>query len=240
MITSFNRDSCANLPGVVCFHFAPATQVCEWPERDGVYINEEPDFTAPYEWLSGFAVMDSADFNEEPEETGAGTRYNTSFTGLFPKNSPGVLQLFSQMEKATHVIRITDKHGQIRLCGSPENPLRFRFTQNLGTGADSLNSYRFEFYGSSYEPSPYIINGAVPPIMPPFPPCPPNPGGGGENFERRHEFTGTYSYMAYAPQGSSESATVWVHTRINVAPDGTTTKGTATGAWTNRASLTYI
>lgn len=63
--------------------------------------------------------------------------------------------------------------------------------------------------------------------------------GGGETFERRHEFTGTYSYMAYAPEGSAESAGVWIITRINVAADGTTTKGTATGAWTNRYSLIY-
>lgn len=66
-----------------------------------------------------------------------------------------------------------------------------------------------------------------------------NTGGGGETFERRHEFTGTYSYMAYAPEGSAESAGVWIITRINVAADGTTTKGTATGAWDNRYSLTY-
>lgn len=58
--------------------------------------------------------------------------------------------------------------------------------------------------------------------------------------ERRHEFTGTYSYMAYAPEGSAESAGVWIITRINVAADGSTTKGTATGAWNNRYSLTYI
>lgn len=60
--------------------------------------------------------------------------------------------------------------------------------------------------------------------------------GGGE---RRHEFTGTYSYMAYAPEGSAENAGVWIITRINVATDGSTTKGTATGAWNNRYSLTY-
>jgi hypothetical protein len=58
--------------------------------------------------------------------------------------------------------------------------------------------------------------------------------------ERRHDFTTPYSYMAYAPKGSADSASVWTITRINVAPDGSTTKGTATGAWTNRASLIYI
>ena len=57
--------------------------------------------------------------------------------------------------------------------------------------------------------------------------------------ERRHDFTGTYSYMAYAPEGSTDSASVWTITRINVAPDGSTTKGKATGAWTNRYSLIY-
>ena len=57
---------------------------------------------------------------------------------------------------------------------------------------------------------------------------------------RRHEWTGTYDYIGYAPYGSTESNNVWTITRMIISLSGVVTKGVATGSWTNRASLTYI
>jgi hypothetical protein len=59
-------------------------------------------------------------------------------------------------------------------------------------------------------------------------------------LDRLHAFASPYDYNGHASQGSSQSAAVWTITRLTLASDGTTTKGVATGAWTNRASLTYI
>lgn len=59
-------------------------------------------------------------------------------------------------------------------------------------------------------------------------------------LDRLHAFSSPYDYNGHAAQGSSTSAAVWTITRLTIANDGTTTKGVATGAWTNRASLTYI
>lgn len=52
--------------------------------------------------------------------------------------------------------------------------------------------------------------------------------------------TNSYDYMGVAKYGTATSASTWTITRIIVASNGTTTTGTATGAWDNRASLTYI
>ena len=57
--------------------------------------------------------------------------------------------------------------------------------------------------------------------------------------ERRHAFAAPYSYNGTATAGTADSASGWAITRIAVAADGTTTVATATGAWTDRASLTY-
>lgn len=58
--------------------------------------------------------------------------------------------------------------------------------------------------------------------------------------EKRHEWTGTYDYMAWADYGTSESSSTWTITRMTISSAGAVTKGVATGSWTNRASLTYI
>ena len=56
---------------------------------------------------------------------------------------------------------------------------------------------------------------------------------------RRHAYAAPHSYCATAVVGTLDSAAVWSITRITVAADGTTTSAHATGAWTERATLTY-
>tara|TARA_R110000868_G_scaffold19150_5_gene82787 strand:+ start:153 stop:425 length:273 start_codon:yes stop_codon:yes gene_type:complete len=67
-------------------------------------------------------------------------------------------------------------------------------------------------------------------------------GGGGAGVgERRHEWTGTYSYCGVAETGASESASVWTITRLTVSGAGAVTStGMASAvAWTDRATATY-
>ena len=63
--------------------------------------------------------------------------------------------------------------------------------------------------------------------------------GGSSKMSKRHEWTGIYDYMAWAPYGSNESSNVWTITRLIISSAGEVTKGKATGAWSDRASLTY-
>jgi hypothetical protein len=65
-------------------------------------------------------------------------------------------------------------------------------------------------------------------------------GPAGIASARRHAFATPHSYTATAPAGTADSASGWTVTRITVAAAGTTTTGTASGAWTDRASLTYV
>lgn len=57
---------------------------------------------------------------------------------------------------------------------------------------------------------------------------------------KKHEWTGTYDYIAWAKLGTAESASEWNITRLSISSAGNVTKGTAVGAWTDRASLTYV
>lgn len=63
--------------------------------------------------------------------------------------------------------------------------------------------------------------------------------GGSSKMSKRHEWTGVYDYMAWAPYGSSESSNVWTITRLIISSAGNVTKGVAEGAWSNRATLIY-
>jgi hypothetical protein len=60
-----------------------------------------------------------------------------------------------------------------------------------------------------------------------------------DNYLVQSAFSSPYSYIGRAPTGTATTSSGWDITRIEVASDGSTTTLNATGAWTNRASLTY-
>jgi hypothetical protein len=64
-------------------------------------------------------------------------------------------------------------------------------------------------------------------------------GGGGTNYERRSDYVYPYQYSGTAPVGTLDSGT-WIIKRIDFTTPGSPTTLSATGAWTNRYSLTYI
>ncbi len=58
--------------------------------------------------------------------------------------------------------------------------------------------------------------------------------------DRKHDFNDPYSYCGIAPANSLTSAFVWDITRINVSPNGATTKASASNAsWDDRYSTIY-
>ena len=72
-------------------------------------------------------------------------------------------------------------------------------------------------------------------------------GVGATEYIRRSDYTGSldpnvnYLYTGYAPVGSAESATVWTLSRLAISASGdTVTQITASAAWTNRYSYTYL
>jgi len=72
-------------------------------------------------------------------------------------------------------------------------------------------------------------------------------GVGATEYIRRSDYTSSldpnvnYLYTGYAPVGSAESATVWTLSRLAISASGdTTTQVTASAAWTNRYSYTYL
>jgi hypothetical protein len=66
-----------------------------------------------------------------------------------------------------------------------------------------------------------------------------NVNGGSQSYEVRHVYSDPYSYTGTAVDGTSESASGWIITRLQISSSGTTTKTNASGAWSNRTSLSY-
>jgi hypothetical protein len=66
-----------------------------------------------------------------------------------------------------------------------------------------------------------------------------NTPSGSTDYLVKSAFAAPYNYIGRAALGTAEGDATWDITRIEVASDGSTTVLNATGAWTNRASLSY-
>ena len=63
-------------------------------------------------------------------------------------------------------------------------------------------------------------------------------GGGGTDYERKSDYVYPYQYSGSAAVGTPDSG-IWVIKRIDFTTPGSPVTLQATGAWTNRYSLTY-
>jgi hypothetical protein len=63
--------------------------------------------------------------------------------------------------------------------------------------------------------------------------------GGSSSYLVQSAFAAPYNYIGRAPLGTATTSSGWDITRIEVASSGSTTVLNATGAWSNRASLSY-
>ncbi len=64
-------------------------------------------------------------------------------------------------------------------------------------------------------------------------------GSGSSSYLVQSAFASPYHYMGRAPIGTSTSSVGWDIARIEIDSNGSTTTLNSTGAWTNRASLSY-
>lgn len=67
----------------------------------------------------------------------------------------------------------------------------------------------------------------------------PQAGGAGVTYERRSDYVYPYVYSGTAPVGTLDSGT-WTIKRVDFTTPGSPITLQATGAWTNRYSLTYV
>ena len=105
------------------------------------------------------------------------------------------------------------KWNGIRWVGQPQPISPSRLS---GEGAEIGDVLTFD--GENYSPVPLVNSKTI----------------------ARAAWDSPYHYYGTAPTGTAESSTGWTITRMTTDADGVVTaSGTASGAWSNRASLSY-
>ena len=144
-----------NMGGNESFYFSPVGNIKTLPDPVNSIISSSIDFYSSYDFYIGKANYKSLDFSESQKETDGGPVYNISIKGFYPGLNATMLNLFTEMAKYSHIVKITDFNENIRIAGTKQAPLKFKFSQVTGSEPGSKNGYNFEFYTQSKNPVPY-------------------------------------------------------------------------------------
>lgn len=152
-------DGIENMGGNIPeFLFSPVSKIASVPEPVNELITGEVTFSGSNDWYTGNSAPDSLEFTEEQADGGDGKPFSTRITGFLPRLSADMLALMREMSQTEHIVLITDKNGNVRLCGKKSAGLKFRFRQNTQLSAAGNAGYSFEFYLDHPRPSPcYVV-----------------------------------------------------------------------------------
>jgi hypothetical protein len=145
-----------NLGGNQGFSFIPADLVLNIPPTNGGYLDDDPELAEGASFFNGYATAKTLLFDEKEQKSNAGTSYLQKIIGFYPKIIPSVVSLFTQMRNRKFIVKITDSNGLLRLVGTIEQPLEFRFSLSTGNAPVNRNGISFEFYSENEHPAPFL------------------------------------------------------------------------------------
>lgn len=158
MITNFPEFDNESMGGNFTFQFIPVKYTQSMPENVGSVVASLPTPITGKAILNGLAIMDTLTFNEKQATQDAGDYFTTEIKGFVPKMDSTTLSLFNEMRRHRHIVMITDNNGKLRVCGTLNNGMEFKFDQDTKDTPAGSNGYSFIFTGKSTEPSPHLIN----------------------------------------------------------------------------------
>ena len=145
-----------NLGGNQGFSFIPSNLVEYIPPTISGYVNDDPVLASGAAFFNGYATAKTLLFEEKEQKTNAGISYLQKISGFYPKITPTVVSLFTQMRNRKFIVKITDNNGLLRLAGTLEQPLEFGFSLSTGNNPATRNGITFEFFCENQHPAPFL------------------------------------------------------------------------------------
>jgi hypothetical protein len=142
-----------NLGGCRQFQFIPVEDVISMPDHKDYVIIEPPVVKFGKTFLIAYSTPKTLIFTEKQENNAAGTFFIQNITGFYPRVHPVVISLFKSMQNRKFLAVITDNNKYVRLAGSLEQPLEFRYSLSTGNTPTERNGISYEFFCQSPHPA---------------------------------------------------------------------------------------
>lgn len=143
-----------NIGGCDGFMFADVDAIAYIPSSGGGGVDRSVVMKTG-RFLKGYASLTSLSFEETQSETVQGTLYTTSIKGKYPKLDAEMLKLFTLLVRSRTIVTVLDNNLNLRIAGTVDIGLKFKYKDDTGGKASELNGAQFEFYGQGISPSPF-------------------------------------------------------------------------------------
>lgn len=144
--------------GIDYFEYLPIAHIQSFPEP----VNLQVDLAhivlkAGKAWIPGIALDNSLQHEEGRKLEPHGPLYEKEVSGELPHDDVAMQRLFLQHEYQPMILRFTDRQGNRRLVGSPEEPVYLNGDYSNGASHGDKKGYAFSFTGRHVAPSLYLL-----------------------------------------------------------------------------------
>ena len=143
-----------NIGGCDGFMFADVDAIAYIPSTNGGGVDRSVAMKYG-RFLKGYASLTSLSFEETQSETVHGTLYTTSIKGKYPKMDAEMLKLFTLLVKSRTIVTVLDNNSNLRIVGTVDIGLKFKYKDDTGGKPGELNGAQFEFYRQGVNSSPF-------------------------------------------------------------------------------------
>jgi len=146
-----------NMGGNSGFEFSPAQLVASIPQAFEGTVTSEIVMVGAAAFLVGYCSQGTLSYTEVSEETRAGTIFNISVKGFYPKASAAMVVLFYEMLYQKFILLVSENSGEKLIFGNKKEQLSFKFSKSSKSAPGERAGYDFEFSGIVTTPSPYYL-----------------------------------------------------------------------------------
>lgn len=147
------QDVCGknHIASLVSIEYALPEWLLTFPEfvAPGNQYTNPVTFNLGFDWLKAKFVHGTAQYNLLNRNNEDGDVMPIKIKAEFPFDSTDASELFQKMLKLRYILRIRDVNNNTYLIGTPEFPIRFRYTRESGKIAGDFAGFKYEFYGDS-------------------------------------------------------------------------------------------
>jgi hypothetical protein len=144
-----------NISGLISLEFIPVSDLSSFP----IPWEQEMSDAIALPLGKRFFVLaysqQSGQFKCSEEKSPSGSVHKTTVSGFTPKMKLATEKQFALMRECGMAVKCVDSNGNVRVVGTPTEPLRFTFSEDSLPEYGGRSGYSWSFFRDLAEPPPY-------------------------------------------------------------------------------------
>lgn len=142
-----------NLGGNFNLWFVPINEIEEYPRRTAKTLSINAEITTTNGWYIFDFIRQTLLGDETEKKDGNQSVYDHLIDGFINSSDEGLLLQFEVMAKLRFVVLRRNANGEIKMHGTPKQPLQFGYKHSSKSRHSDLAGIDFKFFGTTTKQS---------------------------------------------------------------------------------------